>query len=399
MHPPHEAPRVVLKASKVRAFATQHPWVLDASIDHVIGGPADGDEVDLVTDKGKFVARGIYNGRSRIRVRLYSWNRREPIDDDFWRRRLESALALRRRIGYDDPQGACRLVFSEGDGLSGLIVDRYADWLTIQVTALAVQKRLAVVVPILAELVRPRGILVRTERTMARSEGMEVRDGPYWGEPPAGRIRVVDGGLRDEIDLAEGQKTGLYLDQRENRRAAARYFRDQRVLDGFCYHGGFSLTAAMGGARECLGIDSSQKAIEEAKAAAARNGLANVRFETGDAFERLQALVAQGQHFGGVVLDPPKFARTRKNLDEALRAYHWLNRLGMALVEPGGILVTCSCSGLVTRDDFFHVLLGAAQQARRRVQVLEQRGAAPDHPVAVHCPETEYLKCFICRVE
>jgi 23S rRNA (cytosine1962-C5)-methyltransferase len=210
---------------------------------------------------------------------------------------------------------------------------------------------------------------------------------------------VADRGLRYQVDLAEGQKTGFYLDQRENRRAAAGCFRGRRVLDMFCYSGGFSLAAAAwGAARECLGVDSSPKAIEGARANAALNGLANVTFQTGDAFAVLESLVAAGKRYGGVVLDPPKFARARRALDDALRAYHWLNRLGMSLVEPGGILVSCSCSGLVTREDFRHVILGAAQQTGRQVQLLEQRGASPDHPVALGCPESEYLKCFICRV-
>lgn len=392
-------PQVVLKAHKVRTFATGHPWVLDASIDRILGEPADGDEVELVSDKGKFLGRGVYNGHSRIRVRLYSLRRDEPLDAAFWRARLQSAVALRRLLGFDEPEGACRLVFSEGDGLSGLIVDRYAGWLVVQVTALAMQKRLDVLVPLLADLVQPRGILFRTDRIMARAEKMEVRDGLAWGEPPPPRIAIVDGGLHWEVDLVEGQKTGIYLDQRENRRVAARYMAGRRVLDMFCYQGGFSLAArTWGQAAECLGYDSSDKAVAEARAATVRNGLSQVRFEVGDAFQTLQLLYDRGERFGAVVLDPPKFARGRKTLEEALRAYHWVNRLGMSVLEPEGILVTCSCSGLVSRQDFFDVLVGAAQQAGREVQVLEQRGASPDHPIALNCPESEYLKCFICRV-
>lgn len=391
--------QVVLKASRARTFATRHPWVLDASIERIVGEAADGEEVEVLSEKGKFLGRGLYNGRSRIRVRLYTGRRDEPLDAAFWRARLESAVGLRRLLGFDDPQGACRLVFAEGDRLSGLIVDRYAGWLVVQVTALAMQKRLDALVPLLAELVQPRGIVFRTDRMMARAEAMEVRDGLAWGEPPPPRIPIVDGGLHLEVDLAEGQKTGIYLDQRANRRAAARYMAGRRVLDMFCYQGGFSLAArAWGRAAECLGYDSSNKAVAQARAAASRNGVSQLRFETGEAFRVLQELYDQGQRFGAVVLDPPKFARSRKTLDEALRAYHWLNRLGMSVLEPEGILVTCSCSGLVSRQEFFDVLVGAAQQAGRDVQVLEQRGASPDHPVALNCPESEYLKCFICRV-
>lgn len=391
-------PLVVLKSQKARTFSSHHPWVLDKAIERVDGAASDGDEVDLVTHRGKFVARGIFNGRSRIRVRLYTWDRGEPLDEAFWRRRLEAAIALRTHLGYDDPQGAARLVFSEGDGLSGLVVDRYADYLAVQVTSLGIEARLPQIAGLLVELAHPRGIVVRTERGMTQAEGLELRDGPCWGQMPDGPVTIHENGLRWQVDLLEGQKTGFYLDQRENRRAVAAYLRSRRVLDMFCYTGGFSLAASVrGGAAEVLAFDSSQKAVELARANAELNAVANVAFDTGDAFETLKSLATAGERFGAVILDPPKFARTRGAREEALRAYHWLNRTALGLLEPGGILVTCSCSGLVSREDFLDVLTGAAQQAHRHVQVLQQRGASPDHPVPVNCRESEYLKCFVCR--
>ncbi len=391
-------PRVVLKAQKARTFASRHPWVLDKAIDRIEAPVSDADEVDLVTHRGKFVARGIFNSQSRIRVRLYTWDRDERLDEAFWRRRLGAAIALRRLIGYDDPQGAARLVFSEGDGLSGLVVDRYADYLAVQVTSLGIARRLDEIVALLVDLARPQGVVLRTEKGMNRAEGIELHDGLRWGRAPEGPAVVVENGLRWQVDLVEGQKTGFYLDQRENRRAAAALVAGRRVLDMFCYTGGFSLAAsAWGGAADVLAFDSSQKAVELARANAQLNAVTNVRFDSGDAFEALESLVAAGERFGAVILDPPKFARTRSARDEALRAYHWLNRAALALLDPGGILVTCSCSGLVTREDFLAVLVGAAQQSGRHLQVLQQRGASPDHPVAVNCLESEYLKCFICR--
>ena len=391
--------QAILKPRKARPFYGRHPWVLDSAIERIEGNPADGDVVDLLSDKGKFIARGIFNSRSRIRVRLYTWNAAEPLDDAFWRRRLEAAVQFRRQLGYDDPQGAARVVFSEGDALSGLVVDRYADYLAVQVTAQAMAVRLPQIVAMLVELLQPKGIMIRTERGVSRAEGIDLRDGPYWGQTPDGPLLIVEHGLTYEVDLAEGQKTGFYLDQRENRAAAARYFRDRRVLDVFCYSGGFSMAASrLGGAREVLGIDTSQRAVALAEANARRNGLENVRFQSGDAFQTLESLAASGERFGGVVLDPPKFARSRGAVDEALRAYHWLNRLGVGLLEPGGFLVTCSCSGHVSREDFLYMLVGVAQQTGREIQLLEQRGAAPDHPVNAACLESEYLKCFICRV-
>ncbi len=421
--------QVILKPRKARPFYGRHPWVLESAIDRVEGAPADGDVADLFSEKGKFIARGVYNSHSRIRLRLYTWNPSESLDEAFWRRRLETAVQFRRQLGYDDPQGAARLVFSEGDGLSGLIVDRYADYLAVQVTAMAMAVRLPQIVSILVELTGVKGVMIRTERGVGRAEGITqapraaclpvrdaladkppvahgdhtegiaLRDGPYWGQTPDGPLLIVDQGLTYEVDLAEGQKTGFYLDQRENRLAAARYFRDRRVLDMFCYSGGFSMAAArFGGAREVLGVDASKKAVALARANAQRNGLANVQFQRGDGFETLESLSASGQRFGGVVLDPPKFARSRKAVDEALRAYHWLNRLGVGLLEPGGFLATCSCSGHVTREDFRYMLVGVARQTGREIQILDQRGASPDHPVSAACLESEYLKCFICRV-
>jgi 23S rRNA (cytosine1962-C5)-methyltransferase len=390
--------RVHLKPRKARPFYGRHPWVLDTAVGHIEGSPTDGDVVDLIAENGKFVARGIYNSQSRIRVRLMTWNPVEAVNDALLRHRLEAAIALRKSIGLDKPDGAARLVFSEADGLSGLIVDRYAQWLSIQVNAIGMAKRLPSLISMLVELVHPRGIVVRTEKGVPQSEGIELRDGLVWGAMPDGPVFIEENELRYGIDLAEGQKTGYYLDQRDNRRAAAQYLHGRRVLDMFCYGGGFALNAARHGhAAEVIAYDSSAKALALAKANAALNGISNVHFEQSDCFDALDRLASSGHKFGGVILDPPKFARSRQAVEEAMRAYHRLNRLAVDLLEPGGILVTCSCSGHVTREDFLYMLVGVAQQTKRDIQILEQRGAAPDHPVAVTCLETEYLKCFICR--
>jgi 23S rRNA (cytosine1962-C5)-methyltransferase len=391
--------KVILKPRKSRPFYARHPWVLDSAIERIEGRTADGDVVDLLNEKGKFIARGFINSLSRIRVRLYSWNSAETLDEAFWRRRLETAIRWRRELGYDDPRGAARLVFSEGDCLSGLIVDRYAEYLAVQATSLGMALRLPQIAPILLELTGAKGIVLRTEKGIKQAEGLELRDGPYLGETPSGAIEILENGLRYAVDLSEGQKTGCYLDQRENRKAAAGYLRGRRVLDMFCYNGGFSLAAAaLGGAAEILGIDASAKAVAAAEHNAQINGVANVRFQAGDAFHSLEQLAQTGEIFQAVILDPPKFARSRSSLAEALRAYHWLNRLALKVLAPGGILVTCSCSGHVARQDFAEMLIGVSQQSHRDVQILEQRGAAPDHPVLTSCGEGEYLKCFICRV-
>ncbi len=396
-----QIPQVVLKPHKKGPFVSRHPWVLEKSLLSTSSAVCDGQEVDVVTPRGDFVARGIYNSRSYLRVRLYCWIPGRPLDETFWRQRLESAIGLRRTIGYDAPEGAARLVFSEADGLSGLIVDRYGPYLVVQLAALAMAVRKNTLLGHLADLVAPRGIYVRTDPKIARSEGLEPDDGLAWGEAAPASVAIQEHGLAYAVDVGGGgQKTGYYLDQRENRRAAARYLRGRRVLDMFSYAGGFALTAArLGGAAEVLGVDSSQRAIENARANAETNGIENVRFEVGEAFQTLERYAAENRRFDAVILDPPRFAGSRQSIDQALRAYHRLNRLGLAVLEPGGILVTCSCSGRVSRNDFLDMLFGVAQKTRRDLQILENRGPSPDHPVRVGVPESEYLKCVICRVE
>lgn len=397
--PMSKLPEVHLKPRKAAPFFGHHPWVLDTAIARLVGNPADGAEVDLVSDKGKWIARGLHNSHSRIRVRLYTWTQNESLSDSFWRTRLEAAIALRHTLGYDAPEGAARLVFSESDGLSGLIVDRFAKHLVVQPTALGIAHRLDRIVPILVDLVQPTGVTLRTDSGTAKLEGLELQPGPLWGQPPDDVIFIQEHGIRYGVQLLSGQKTGFYLDQRQNRLAAAGYLRGRRVLDVCCYTGGFTLSAAiLGGAKEVLGLDTSENAVTMARANAQLNGLTNVRFEAGEAFRSLEERVNAAEQYEAVILDPPKFVRGRRGVDDALRAYHRLNYLAVNLLNPDGILVTCSCSGSVTPEDFASMLFGVAIKAGRDIQILEQRGAAPDHPLSVTCPENQYLKCFVCRV-
>lgn len=390
---------VLIKPKRARPFFGRHPWVLDSAILRLDGEPADGDVVDVATHEGQFIARGLWNSASRLRVRLYAFDAGRPLDDDLWRERIDAAAALRTQLQLADRRGACRLVNSEGDDLSGLIVDRYGDFLAVQVTSLAMSLRLETICDALEAIVAPRGILLRgAERGLAKLEGLHQPDRLLRGMAPDGPVFIEEHGLRFGIDLTEGQKTGYYLDQRENRQAAAGYARGRRVLDMFCYSGGFAVAAASGGARSVLAIDSSPKAAALARANAELNAATTVSVESTDAFEKLDALTAAGDRFGMVVLDPPKFARSRATVDDAIRAYHRINRLAVGLLEPGGILVTCSCSGAVSREDFLVMLAGVSQRSRRLLQMLECRGAAADHPVSMSCLDGEYLKCVIARV-
>jgi 23S rRNA (cytosine1962-C5)-methyltransferase len=391
--------RVVLQPRRARPFYGRHPWVYPGAISAIEGHPADGDVVDLHAHEGPFVARGFYNSRSKIRVRLYSWSADVSLDREFFRQRLHAALHLRGPIlGLNKTGEACRLVFSEADGLSGCTVDRYDRWLVMQFTSLAMAQRRDLFAELLVELLQPEGIYLRTERGIGRLEGLELQDGPLWGHVPAEPIVIEEHGLRFQVHLTEGQKTGFYLDQRDNRAAVARFAAGRRVLDAFCYTGGFALHAARAGARDVEGVDVSGPALALAEANARINGLENVRFTRSEVVDRLVSLIAAGERFGLVILDPPKFARSRNAVDEAMRGYRRLHAQSLGLLEPDGILVTCCCSGLITRDMLQTSLAEVAAEESRDVQLLEARGQAADHPVAVTCPETDYLKCLICRV-
>jgi 23S rRNA (cytosine1962-C5)-methyltransferase len=402
-------PRVLIKPRRAQPFFYRHPWVYRTAIHSISGKQQPGDEVAVYTHEGDFLARGLFNPNSEIVVRLYSWDAETPLDDAFFEKRIEQALAVRRRLPMPWGTGAgsstaapfpadtgCRLIFSESDGLSGLTVDRYGEWLLVQITSLAMARRKDHLVKVLQQQLSPRGIWLRTEKGIRDTEGLEAADGLIAGEPPPRPLVLCDGDVRYQVDVVEGQKTGFYLDQSSNRAAAARYLGGARVLDLFCYSGGFGITALKQGAREVLAVDVSESALALAAANAELNGVADrIRFEKAKAFEALERLRAAGEKFDAVVLDPPKMARNRASLKQALKGYFSLNRLALDVLNPGGILVTCSCTGLVMPDDFRDVLSSVAVKANRTLRVLEFRGASPDHPSSVHCPETNYLKCVI----
>jgi 23S rRNA (cytosine1962-C5)-methyltransferase len=397
--------RVLLRPRRAKPLYSRHPWVYPAAIAEVEGEPQDGDEVDVHAHGGAFVARGLFNSKSRLRVRLYSWESGQALDRSFFQARIEQAIRLRRDVlGLVGPGRACRLIFSEGDGLSGLTVDLYDRWLVLQFTSYALAQRREMLADILAELLQPRGIYLRTERGVGKLEGLELRDGLLRGEPPPGPVPIREPGPAGSpeviflVDLVEGQKTGFYLDQRDNRVAVARYAAGRRVLDAFCYSGGFGLTALHAGATSVVGVDTSEAAIALARRNAAENGFSQVEYHRADVFEFLQEAARNRQRYGLIVLDPPKFARTRSAVEDALRGYRQLLSLAHLLLEPEGILVLCCCTGLITMEMLEDLSAQVGASARRTVQLLERRGQPPDHPVWISCPESAYLKCLIQRV-
>ncbi len=390
---------VILRSRRAKPFFSRHPWIYAGAIGEVQGQPADGDEVEVFSHGGHFIARGLYNSRSRVRVRLYCWETNRPLDENFWRERLEQAIRLRRDVLHLlGPGKACRLVFSEGDGLSGLTVDWYDGWVVLQFTGLGLALRRDMFVRILAELLRPRGILLRIEKSISPLEGLDLTEGVLWGEAPREPVVIEENGVAFLVDLTGGQKTGFYLDQRENHVAVSRYAAGRRVLDAFCYTGGFGLHAARHGALEVLGVDSSAGAIRLAQLNAERNRLSQVRFVEAEVFRFLEELAREQQRFGMIILDPPKFAHRQSAVENALQGYRRLLALSLLLLETEGILVTCCCSGLITMEMLEELAAQAATKARRHVQILERHYQPADHPVAVSCRESSYLKCLIKRV-
>lgn len=392
---------ITIKPRRALPFFSRHPWVFATAIQNVSSDPAPGQEVLLRAHDGKFIARGLFNPHSHLRVRLYSWDESVELNRDFWSQRIDEAIALRRRLfPVSGTEFACRLINSEGDQLSGLTVDRYGDWLIVQITSLALAQRLELLMDLLREKLQPQGIWLRTEKGIRAAEGLEQQDGLLWGEPPPRPLFVEENGIRYAVDLIEGQKTGSYLDQRDNRRFLSQFVAGQDVLDVCSYHGGFALNCLkLGNAKSVLAIDSSETALALAQTNAELNGVADrLRFRKQDSFKALEEIAAAGESFDTIILDPPKLARNRAGLDAALRGYYSLNRLALDVLRPGGLLFTCSCSGLVTRDMFLEVLAKVAVQSRRSMQALEVRGAALDHPRSITCPEADYLKCVLCRV-
>jgi len=391
---------VHLRRGRAKPFFFGHPWVFSGSVAKVTGKPADGDIVTVLDERGTFVAKGFYNGRSQIRVRLATWDAEEAIDAAFFHRRLQHAVALRERVlGLPADTDAYRLVYSEADGLPGLIVDRYADWLAVQVNALGIARRKGIIVEALARLCPGKAIFERTDTDVCGKEGIEPTVGALVGPEPPDTITATIHGVRLHVDLRHGQKTGLFLDHRTNYTAALPYLRGRRVLDCFCHTGAFAIFAkAQGQATEVTAIDLSDDALAMASRNAELNGVPDIAFVQGNVFGELRRLRAEEQTFGAVILDPPRFARSAADLDKALRGYKDINLIAMQCLEPGGILITSSCSQHVDVPTFTNMLNDAACDVGREVQILERRGQAPDHPIAAACPESAYLKCFICRI-
>ena len=384
-------PKVVLKPGREKSLRHRHPWVFSGAVDRVEGEPAPGSTVVVAAHDGAFLARAAYNAQSQIRARVWSFDPKENVDEAFVRRRLADSIA-RRAIVRPGSDGQ-RLVHGESDGLPGLVADRYGDTAVVQILSAGAERWRELWGPALVAAAGVKAVFERSDAEVRTLEGLPPRVGPLVGAAPA-TVRIEEDGIAYEIDVAGGQKTGFYLDQRDNRALAATLAKDAVVLNAFCYTGGFSLSALAGGARHVASIDTSAEALALARRNMAANGLDEARAEwvEADVFAHLRKLRDQGKHYGLVILDPPKFAPTERHVEKAARAYKDINLWAMKLLAPGGHLLTFSCSGAVSPDLFGKIVAGAAADARVDLQVRRHLGPGLDHPVSVHFPEGEYLK-------
>jgi 23S rRNA (cytosine1962-C5)-methyltransferase len=385
---------VVLKKGREKSLKRRHPWLFSGGIDRLVGKPGAGDTVELKDASGKLHGKAAYSPNSQIRARMWTFDPQEEVDAAFFRARLERALALREALPARRHTNALRLVHAESDGLPGLIVDRYADVLVAQFLAAGVERWRDPILDALAELTAAEAIFERSDAEVRKLEALPPRVGFARGNRNASRCPIVEYGLNFRVDVEQGQKTGFFLDQRENRQRVRELASGREVLDGFCYTGGFSIAALAGGARRVTAIESSAPALEVARDNLSANPLdaGKIEFVHGDVFKVLRTLRDRGASFQMVILDPPKFAPTAAQARNAARAYKDINLLAFKLLVPGGLLATFSCSGGVSSELFQSIVAGAALDAGAEAKIIERFSAAADHPVALEFPEGEYLK-------
>lgn len=388
--------KATLKPRQEQRILSGHLWIYQGNVAKVEGEPAPGDIVDVYTSRGDFLGRGYYNPHSQIVIRLLTRSE-ETIDDAFFLKRIQQAREWRARMMPDAT--SYRLVFSEGDRLPGLIVDRYEDVLVVQFLTLGMDVRREMIVRALVEVEGPQAVYERSDVPSRRYEGLDLREGLLWGELPPQPMVIRENGLAFEIDVTGGQKTGYFLDQKENRRTLAPLVPGARVVDLFCHNGAFAVHALHYGAREVVGVDSSAQALELARRNAERNGYGDaVRFVEANAFDFLREMDRAEERYDVVILDPPAFAKSKNHFEAARRGYKEVNLRGIRILNPGGFLITCSCSHHMPKDEFYRLVLEAACDAGRQLRLVEERGQAKDHPVLAGVPETEYLKCLVFQV-
>ena len=383
---------VYLKKNEEKRLLAGHSWVFANEVAKIEGKDKNGSLATVCAFDGRFIGKGYINHASKILVRIFIRND-ETDEGDFYYNRIKEAWEQRKKLGYEN---CCRVVFGEADNIPALIVDKYADVLVIQCLSLGIHQRKKQLVADLVRLFQPKGIFERSDVAVRSKEGLPLEKGVLYGEVPD-EVIIEENGLKMSVDVKNGQKTGYFLDQKENRFSLRRYATGGRVLDCFCNSGGFSLNAALT-AKEVTAVDVSEFALANVRKNAELNGITNIKTEQADVFELLREKKKAGEKYDLVVLDPPAFCKSAGEVKDAYRGYKDINVLGIKLVEKGGYLATCSCSHYMTLPLFERMLSEAAKESGRRVRVLEMRTQAPDHPALLNEEETQYLKFFILQV-
>lgn len=391
--------KVRLKRGRERPVLNRHPWVFDGAVASIDGDLQPGDVVDLLDADGNWLARGWVNPNSSLMVRLLTWDEGERIDEDFVCGKLEDAIKFRERLRIPSHTDAFRLVYSESDGLPGLTIDVYGEFVVVQASTHGIERWLNTITDWIVERLRPKGVIERSDTEERFREGLHERVSILYGDEPPSEVIVNECGFKFAVDILGGQKTGFYLDQRDNRMRCANYIGCGKVLNCFSYTGSFAVYALANGARSVINIDTSESALKLAKRNAMLNGFGDmVENLHANVFSQLRRFRDAGERFDVVILDPPKLAPTKSSIENACRGYKDINLLAMKLLKPNGMLVTFSCSGLISADLFQKVVFSAAVDAGREVIIVERLTQSRDHPVSIFFPESEYLKGFVCLI-
>jgi 23S rRNA (cytosine1962-C5)-methyltransferase len=391
---------IILKKGREDSLKRRHPWIFSGAIAEIKGSPQSGETVDIISADNILFAKGAYSPHSQISVRIWTFNPEEEINEDFLRNKIQRAIESRKLIYNNKEMSACRLVYAESDSLPGLIVDRFGDYIVCQFLSAGPERWKKEIVEILNKVMHPEGIYERSDTSARLKENLPEISSLISGEMPPKDIQINDGRYEFSINIREGHKTGFYLDQRHNREITGRYLNDLEVLDCFSYSGGFTIAAIKGGASKVTMVDSSADAIALAKLNIELNNLDISKVEPieDNVFNLLRKFRDSRRNFDAIILDPPKFAESEKNINSAGRAYKDINLLAIKLLRTGGILSTFSCSHHMTSELFRRTVAYAAMDAGRDVQIIQQLHQAPDHPISLNFPEGEYLKGLICRV-
>ncbi len=400
-------PKAIITKKGENWVAGGHPWIYDAEVKTVEGNFENGDLVDALTEKGKYIGTGFISTESKIRIRLVSKNANDRFDREFWKRRVRYAWDYRKTVMGEDT-GCCRLIFGEADQFPGLTVDKFSDILVTQCLSIGMEKIKDIIFPLLYEVLtedgeKISGIYERNDVAIRKLEGMEENKGWYPLEgvptPTSTQTEITENGIIYNVDFENGQKTGFFLDQKYNRLAVSKIAKDKRVLDCFTHTGSFALNAAKGGAHHVCAVDISESAIEMAKKNAERNDLTDkMTFITKDVFDLLTEMDNFGEKYDFIILDPPAFTKSRKTVDNAFKGYKDINFRAMKLLPRGGYFATCSCSHFMPDELFVKMLHSAAKDAGVQLRQIEARQQSPDHPILWNVPETDYLKFYIFQV-